>query len=376
MPDISIRFGYTPGMSDRPEKKRAGRRRRRHLGVWDPTGGEAREGSGLPVEEGEEKIGVLVRGADGAAREVPVEGLEAALAEPGAVVWVDLVRPRERAEKILSDVLGLPPLTVEDCMAPLRMPKMDVFSAGEEQGEFVAAFAVRVERGESPRAVEIDLVAGPNYLVTVRDGPVPETKGRLERRLRSGELSGRPGDALSYEVLDALIDGHLPALVKLAAAAEELEDSLDPGDERASVAALEALISMRRDLTAFRRLALAQQEVLRRLGRTSPALREHLSDAADNQREAIDMADATRDYVEGAVESYRIRRDERSGLGIRRLTVFAAILGPLTLIAGIYGANFETIPGSGSPLGFPVFVGAQVVFAVAAVWFLRRRGLI
>ena len=88
------------------------------------------------------------------------------------------------------------------------------------------------------------------------------------------------------------------------------------------------------------------------------------------------MADATRDYVDGAVEAYRMRRDERSGRGIRRLTVLAAVLGPLTLISGIYGANFEVIPGAGSPYGFWVFVAAQVSFLVLAVWYLGRRGLL
>lgn len=362
-------------MSGKSEKKA---RRRRYLGVWDPTGGEARKGSGLPVEEGEEKVRILVRDTNGEVLEVAVDELEGALGKAGSAVWIDLVRPQEVSEKILGEVLGLSPLVVEDCMAPLRMPKMDAFMVDEEGGSFVAAFAARTVREEEVglRAVEVDLVVGPNYLVTVRDGPVPETRGRLEARMRAGGFHDRAGDELAYEVLDALIDGHLPALVEAATDAEELEVMLDPNDERSSVAALENLISLRRDLQAFRRLALAQQETLRRLGRTSPELREYLSDAADNQREAVDMADATRDYAEGAVEAYRIRRDERSGLGIRRLTVLAAVLGPLTLISGIYGANFANIPGAASPLGFPIFIGVQVIFAVVAVWFLYRRGLL
>ena len=151
---------------------------------------------------------------------------------------------------------------------------------------------------------------------------------------------------LAYEVLDALVDGHLPALVSIAAAAEELEDRLNPRNDRASTAALENLIVLRRDFLAFRRLAVAQQEALRRLGRTAEEIRDYLSDVTDNQREAVDMADATRDYIEGAIEAYRMRRDERSEVGIRRLTVLAALLGPLTLFAGWYGMNFTYIPGA------------------------------
>lgn len=219
-------------------------------------------------------------------------------------------------------------------------------------------------------------MVGPGYLVTVRDRPLSEVEERLSSRLRSVEAPPEPmGFSLAYGALDALVDQHAPVMVRTAAA-EELEESLDPRDQRSSVAALEALITLRRDLLAFRRLAVAQQEVLRRLGRAIPELREYLSDVADNQREAVDMADATRDYVEGAMEAYRMRRDERNEAGIRRLTVLAGILGPLSLLTSIYGANFANIPGTNEPWGFWVFVVAQAVFVILAIWYLSRRGLL
>ncbi|MGI9048724.1 MAG: hypothetical protein ACR2GU_05010 [Rubrobacteraceae bacterium] len=74
------------------EKKR-GKGRRRYLGVWDPTGGAEREGSGLPVEEGAEKVRVFARSSSGETREISADGLEAALSEEGGVVWIDLIRP-------------------------------------------------------------------------------------------------------------------------------------------------------------------------------------------------------------------------------------------------------------------------------------------
>jgi magnesium transporter len=356
-------------------KLRERRRGRGYLGVWDPTGGEAREGSGLPVEEGAEKVRVLARSGR-VLREVPEGELGAVLAEPDVAVWVDLVRPRRRSEALLRDVFGLGPLTVEDCLEPLRMPKIDVLEGG---GAFISAFAARLDREDRVKllAVEVDLVVGRSFLVTVRDGPMEEVRGRLESRLRAGvPEGGSPGEALAYEVLDALVDGHLPALVDTATAAEELEEVLDPRNQRSSVEALENLISLKRDLQAFRRLAVAQQEALRRLGRTSTELREYLSDAADNQREVVDMADANRDYVDGAIEAYRMRRDERSELGIRRLTALAGLLGPPTLLSGIYGMNFQVLPGAGEPLGFSIFIGLQLLFITGAAIFLHRRGLL
>lgn len=358
------------------------------MGVWDPAGGRTREGSGLPVEEGQEEIRILARSLTGGGdrvREVPPEDLKEAVRDESLAVWVDLLRPRERSAALLRDTLDLDLLTVEDCLEPLRMPKADTTpSEGDDGAAFVAAFAVRLREGpeEGPRlsAQEVDLVVGPGYLVTVRDGPVEEVEERLEALLRSGAAGTpekAPGPALAHAALDALVDGHLPVMVRSAAVAEDLEDALDPDDERSSVAALESLITLRRDLLAFRRLAVAQVEAVRHLARALPEeAAARLSDVEDNQREAIDMADATRDYVDGAVEAYRMRRDERSERGIRRLTVLAGVIGPLSLLTGIYGVNFAHIPGTEAPYGFWVFVGVQVAFLILAAWYLRRRGLL
>ncbi|MBX6763945.1 MAG: magnesium transporter CorA family protein [Rubrobacteraceae bacterium] len=355
-------------MSGRPEKRSG----RGYLGVWDPTGGEARRGSGLPIEGGAEQVNVLVR-AGGRVWGVDSERLPEALQE-SEMVWIDLVRPRERARVILGEVLRLNPLTVEDCLSPLRMPKVDLFDGGA----FIAGFAARVEGGEPVRlsAMEVDLVFGERWLVTVRDGPLEEVRSRIEERLGSPAGIGAPGAELAYCALDTLVDGHLPVLVQAATAAERLESALDPSHERASLGALENLISMKRDLQAFRRLAVAQQEVIRRLGRSFREQRDYLSDVSDNQREAVDMADATRDYVDGAIEAYRMRRDERSELGIRRLTVLAALLGPLSVLAGWYGVNFKYLPGQDNPAGFWVFIAVQLVFVLVSALYLRRRGLL
>jgi magnesium transporter len=359
-------------------KKHNGKSGQEHLGVWDPSGGEGRTGSGLPVEAGDEEIQVLARSAqDGTIRKVLQQELASLMGESGWALSIDILRPRIEARTLLQKTLELGPLTVEDCMEPLRMPKMDTFPGenGKTQGAFIAAFALRLLKRENEvqlRAIEVDLVVGPNYLVTVRDTPVAEVSQRVESKLQK-DLSEDSGQMLAYEALDALIDGHLPVLVSTAAAAEELEEALDPRNERVSITALENLIALKRDLSAFRRLAVAQQETLKRLGREYVEMRPYLSDVADNQRETVDMADATRDYVDGAVEAYRMRRDEWVGLGIRRLTVLASVLGPLAVFTAWYGTNFSDIPGVDLPYAFYGFVGVQILFIVLVFLYLRRR---
>jgi len=245
--------------------------------------------------------------------------------------------------------------------------------------DFRKAFEVQLDHVSEPRlqAMSIALVVGPTYLVTLRRDAAPEMTTRLEAALGpERDLAKCSGAVLAHVALDALVDRHLPVMLEAAEVAEDLEDELDPRAERRGLIALERLIVLRRDLLAFRRLAVAQQEVLRRVGRAFPQVRSDLADVADTQREAIDTAAATCDYIDGAIEAYRVRRDAQTEDGIRRLSVLAGILWPTSLLIGLWGINFSTIPGTETPWGWPIFVSIQVVLILGGIWYFRCRGML
>jgi magnesium transporter len=294
----------------------------------------------------------------------------------GATVWVDIDLPDPAAASLLGDFFNLGPLTVEDCLSPLRMPKFDPLPDGSA---FVAVFAIRLAGGSAPRlqATALTLVVGSTYLVTLSRDRVPEVVARIESVLAAdGNVTTPTGPGLAHAALDALVDRHLPVTLQAAEVAEDLEVALDPRAERRGLTALERLIVVRRDLLAFRRLAVAQQEVLRRVGRSFPEVQAQLSDVADNQREAVDTAAATCDYIDGAIEAYRVRRDAQTEDGIRRLSVLAGVFLPVSLLIALWGINFPNIPGTDAAWGWPVFALVQIALILIGAWYFRRRGML
>jgi magnesium transporter len=340
-------------------------------GLWRTTDGRAIQ------DRAPARVRVLARSAtkDGQGRSVSLEDLGKSIAAKD-LIWIDIINPESASVPLLDDQLELGALTVEDCLLPLRMPKIDMLGSG---AVFVAVFAINLEKEPEPRlrAVEVAMVVGPTYLVTVRREPVSNLDARLEPAMSSDlELIEESGAALAHVALDALVDEHLPVMLRAAETAEELEELLDPPRGPDSLPCLERLIVLRRDLLAFRRLGVAQQEVLRRLQRAFPSVRANLADIADNQREAIDTAAATCDYIDGAIEAYRVRRDERTEDGIRRLTVLAGIFWPVSMIIGLWGINFSNIPGTSVSWGWPVFASIQVMLILIGAAYFRRRGLL
>ena len=90
-------------------KREKDREEHSYLGVWDPAGGEIREGSGLPVEEGQEEIRIVTRllRGEGKDHEISREELKGAVEDPDLLVWVDVLYPREGAAALLRDSLEL-----------------------------------------------------------------------------------------------------------------------------------------------------------------------------------------------------------------------------------------------------------------------------
>ncbi len=315
----------------------------------------------------------VIRVVPGPSAATPLAGLPEVLAG-GTTHWIDLTAPDSAAAPLLQDQLRLSALSVEHLLQPARMPKLDVLPDG---GVVVVLFALRLEEGEEPRlhAKPVGFLIREEYLVTTHRGPIDLVERRLREALQGNDVAQPNGLALATIAMDALVDEHLAVTLRSAELAEELEERLDPANELESITALERLIVLRRDLLAVRRLGVAQQEVIRRLIRLFPDQAAPLEDVFTNQREAVETATAVCEYIDGAIEAYRLRREVRTEIGIRRLTVLASILGIASILMGLWGVNFVGIPGSNEPWGWFAFTGALILFLLLAIWYVRRRGL-
>jgi Mg2+ and Co2+ transporter CorA len=159
--------------------------------------------------------------SDDASREIAVEALERVIADR-KVIWIDLVHPDTAAHPVLRDGLRLGPLTVEDCLLPVRMPKLDPL-AGE--GAFVTAFAVGLEEEHAPRlrSVAPALVIGLAYPVTVRRDPIQEVSTTSKRPCAAPARSPRSlGWGSAHTALNTIVEHHLPVMLRTAEVAEEL----------------------------------------------------------------------------------------------------------------------------------------------------------
>jgi magnesium transporter len=265
------------------------------------------------------------------------------LQRPGCFVWVALHNPTAEELSGMQRAFGLHPLAVEDAQAGHERPKI------EEYGDSLFAVLHLVEpNGGEFRVGELAVFAGRNYVVSVRnnaDKGFQDVRARSEREpdmLRQG-----PGYIL-YALMDAVVDRYFPLL-------ELLEDELEAVERRIFAPEgvprqnIEALYALKQRLMTMKHAVAPLVEGLSNLsGARVPVLcagiAVYFRDVYDHLQRLNQTADSIRDTVATAISVNLSMVTLQENATMKRLAAYAALLAVPTMIAGIYGMNFEHMP--------------------------------
>ena len=144
---------------------------------------------------------------------------------------------------------------------------------------------------------------------------------------------------------------------------------------------LSRLRAARRRLVMIRRIGWPQREMVANLQRDasqwmSPAVREYLRDTHDHIAQVVELADASRDLATALADELLSLVGQKTNEIMKVLTLMASIFIPLTLIAGIYGMNFDNMPELHNPRGYFAALGVMAATAAGMVVYFMRRGWI
>jgi len=131
----------------------------------------------------------------------------------------------------------------------------------------------------------------------------------------------------------------------------------------------------------LRRISGKQMDILHRMSRGEFSLipeemRPFYRDVYDHLVRVVDLAENYRDLISGSLEAYLSVVSNRLNEIMKVLTIFSAVMLPLTFIAGVYGMNFENMPEVHSRYGYYGVWAFMIAVAVAMLLFFKRRGWI
>jgi len=293
--------------------------------------------------------------------------------QPETLVWLDIVAPTEKDLTLLRDEFDLHPLAQEDLEKQRQRPKLDRY--GPQQVIVTYEVLPAAARDRSFELGELHLFAGERYVVSVRWHESPAIGGVEARFRERPDAVAATAGALVYAILDGVVDGYFPLLDRLSDRIEVLEDEILEGGRQQGT--LRAILDLKRQLLELRRTLSPQRDVANALLRrdlplVDDASAPYFQDLYDHLVRVLDQLDLQRDLLASALDANLSVTSNNLNAVMKRLTAFTVILMVPTLIAGIYGMNFDVMPELRSPLGYP-FVLAVMAVAMAGAWIFFRR---
>jgi magnesium transporter len=294
------------------------------------------------------------------------------LRRPDCFVWVALRDPDDDELAPLASVFELHPLAVEDARHGHQRPKL------EEYGDSLFAVVHTVEPAADELTVgEVAVFVGPRYVLSVRrhsERGFREVRARCEREpelLRHG-----PGYVL-YALMDAVVDRYFPVLDGLEMDLEKLEERIFAGGS--TRANIEDLYGLKQRLMTLRHAVGPLLEVIGKLhgGRVPQVcagLGDYFRDVSDHLARIGQSIDSLREMATTAMSVHLALVTIQENETTKRLAAYGALVAVPTMIAGIYGMNFQHMPELRWWLGYPVALGLMVALDAYLFYRLRRAG--
>lgn len=311
-------------------------------------------------------------GARAKVREIEADGRE-------AFVWVGLHQPGQAQMQGVAATFQLHPLSVEDAVQAHQRPKLERY----DDTLFLALKTVNYVPHEStvlPREIvetgEIMIFVGKNFVVTVRHG---EHSGLADvrKRLDSNPAQMRLGPfAVMHAIADYVVDRYVEVTNLMESDIDVIEEAAFAPGTRTDV---EPIYQLKREVVELRRAVAPLSVPFDRMQTDhrdliSKELRRYLRDVADHQTRAAEQIAGYDELLSSLVQAALARVGMQQNTDMRKMSAWAGIVAVPTMIAGIYGMNFDYMPALHWAFSYPLVITGMGVISALLYRAFRRNG--
>ncbi len=291
--------------------------------------------------------------------------------EEEGFVWLGLFEPAPEELAAVQDRFGLHDLAVEDAQSFHLRPKIEQYADGIY---FVVLRTARYDDDkEEVEFGEISLFLGPRFAISVRQGNASDLRPARQRLEQRPELLQGGAASVLWAVLDQVVDSYAPVVEGLERDIEEVEGTVFS----AAAAPTQRIYFLRREATDFYRAVHPLLAPLDALDRgaypvVSAPLREYFRDVNDHLLLVNEEVAAQRDTLVTVLQANMAVLSVQQNEIVRKISAWAAMITVPTLIASLYGMNFDHMPEVGWRLGYPAVLLLMLAISVALYAGFRR----
>ncbi|WP_437006043.1 magnesium/cobalt transporter CorA [Streptomyces sp. enrichment culture] len=299
----------------------------------------------------------------------------------GGFVWIGLHEPTAEEFDLVSQEFGLHPLAVEDALKAHQRPKLEVY----DDSLFAVLKPVVYEPdSDAVSTGELMIFLGDSFAVVVRHGEGSPLKAVRRRLEHEPELLGKGPTAVLYAIADATVDHYLDVAVELQTDLEELEAEVFSPDGGGSRHTASRIYTFKRQVLEFRRATGPLAPPLARLAGTgaygggvpfvNDRARPFFRDVSDHLTRVNESVESLDRLVSDILSAHLAQTSVRQNDDMRKISAWAAMAAVPTMIAGIYGMNFDHMPELHWLWGYPAVIALMAVLEVLLYRQFKRRG--
>jgi magnesium transporter len=297
--------------------------------------------------------------------------------DEGDFVWVGLHDPTSDELDAVATVFGLHPLAVEDALHAHQRPKLEHY---DDMAFLVLKTLWYVDAEDAVETGEINLFIGRDYVITVRHGEGTDlASSRRDLEQRAQVLEQGPAAAV-YAVCDRVVDDYERVGAALEVDVDEVETSVF-SPERTNDSA--RIYTLKREIAEVRRAVMPLREPMRRfangqglgpLADLDPHTATYFRDVSDHLQRVSEVVDSLDSLLSTAFDAHLAGISVQQNEDLRKISAAAALVVVPTLIAGIYGMNFDHMPELGWAFGYPFALLLMVAASGGLLWWFKRSG--
>ncbi|MFI7502080.1 magnesium/cobalt transporter CorA [Streptomyces sp. NPDC049687] len=299
----------------------------------------------------------------------------------GGFVWIGLHEPSEQEFDHVTREFGLHPLAVEDALKAHQRPKLEVY---EDSLFMVFKPVVYEAESDTVSSGEVMVFLGDAFVVTVRHGegaPLASVRRRLEDE---PEMLAKGPTAVVYAIADVTVDHYLDVATELGTDLEELEAEVFSPDGGGSRHTASRIYTFKRQILEFRRATGPLGPPMTRLAGTSAfgsglpfvndKARPFFRDVSDHLMRVNESVEGLDRLVSDILSAHLAQMSVRQNDDMRKISAWAAMAAIPTMIAGIYGMNFDHMPELRWMWSYPAVVLLMAGLEVLLYRTFKRRG--